>query len=308
VVFIFLLTVFPVLLTGCFTGGRETKGSKDKSVAERTITMDTLRLSRIVVPHNAAYSAVLGDLDPKELQNIDLALTIYSNNRADSLSRDSMLITFDEFMTSVIQGYYDKKISGNQELFDHFRNKEEHAEGQKLVSRLASHGINLFFRDGEFYMEPELSFIYNRLNNSLTTGSRNYLQTRMKVAKGFGSDGDVPMSAPDSIACLVIAWEDCMIKNPGYLRMNEIQSQYIDALTSYLTGSEQLPLFDTGTKVLDPKFKVSYLRFIKEHPDRESGKIVGKFYDLLSSKGFRYDEELDAFLSEVNMIPTQNPQ
>jgi hypothetical protein len=97
-----------------------------------------------------------------------------------------------------------------------------------------------------------------------------------------------------------------MQKNPDYILTNEILAQYIDAMSAYLSGMEQFPLFDPETKVAVNQYRESYLRLIKNYPDRPATQIVKRFYDLLSSKSFKYDEEVDTFLSEVNFIPTQN--
>lgn len=300
-------TLLPILLTSCFFGQQEKQSGNNKSAAEKPV-MDTFRLSQLTVPNNAAYSTVLEDLDKSDLQNIDRALIVFSNNKADSLARDSMLISFNEFMASVMQEYYDRKLLGNRELGDHFRNREDRSEAQKITTSLAKHGISLLFRDGEFYLEPDPSFICGHLDNVLTAGSRNYLKTKVDIANGFLNDDNQPVSPADSLARQVIAWEDFMLKYPEYLMKDEIQTQYADVLTAYLSGTEQLPQYDPNTKMLDPKYQSSYLRFIEEYPNRESTKIVKKYYDLLASKGFKYSEGLDSILSEVNFNPTQNSQ
>jgi hypothetical protein len=300
--------VLPILLTSCFFGQQEKQSGKNKSAAEKTTTMDSFRLSQLTVTNDAVYSSVLEDFDKGDLQNIDHALTIFTNNKADSLSRDSMLISFNEFMANVMQEYYDRKLLGNRELGDQFRNNEDRSAAQKLTDSLAKHGINVLFRDGEFYLEPDLSFLYNHLDHVLTAGSRNYLKTKVNIANGFLDSNNHPVSPPDSLALQVIAWEDFMLKYPGYLLKNEIQAQYVDVLAAYLSGTEQLPHYDPNTKMLDSSYQSSYLRYIEEYPNRESTKIVKKCYDLLASKGFKYSEGLDSILSEVNFNPTQNSQ
>ena len=302
------LSVFPFLLTACFSGQPEKKSAKEKSSAEKTNTLDAFSLSQLTVPTNAAYDAVLDDFDRSDLQNINRALTVFSNNKADSLSRDSMLISFNEFMTSAMQGYYDNKLMGNKSLIEQFGNKEDQSAAQKLISSLASHGISLSFRDGDFYLEPDLAFVYSHLDGVLTNSSRNYLQIKINIVKGFNAENNQAISPPDSLAHQIVAWEEFLLTNPGYLLKDEIQAQYVDVLAAYLSGMEQLPLFDPNTKILEPKYQSSYLHYIEDHPNLGSTKIVKKFYDLLASKEFKYDEELDSFLSEVNFIPTQNPQ
>lgn len=302
------LSVTLFLLTACFYGQPEKKSAKKKPSAEKTNKMDAFSLSQLTVPTNTAYDAVLDNFDRSDLQNINRALTVFANNKADSLSRDSMLISFNEFMTSAMQGYYDTKLMGNRSLIDQFGNKEDQPAAQKLISTLASHGISLSFKDGDFYLEPDLAFIYSNLDGVLTNSSRNYLQIKIKIAKGFVTGDSLSISPPDSLAYQIVAWEEFLQTNPGYLLKDEIQAQYADVLAAYLSGMEPLPLFDPNTKMLEPKYQASYLHYIENHPNLESTKMVRKFYDLLASKGFKYDEELDSFMSEVNFIPTQNPQ
>lgn len=303
----FWLSAVPFLLVACFSGQTEKQTARDK-LAENGNTPDLFRLTQIKVPTNAAYSAVLTDLNKNDLLNIDRAIALFTSNNADSLSRDSMLISFNEFMTDVMQEYYSGKMLGNQKLLDQFLNKEDQGEAKKLTALLAKHGIKLTFQENDFYLEPDLEFVQEHLDGALSSGSRNYLQTKINLARGIYDENQQPVSKPDSLACQMIAWEDFMAKNPGYVLKDEILAQYIDALTLYFTGLEHAPLFDPDSKIIMPEYKASYLRYLEKYPDRESTKMVKKFYDLLASKDFKYDESMDTFLSEVNFIPTQTPQ
>jgi len=304
--FLFLIAL-PLLVASCFSDKQE-KQKTDEKPAAKSLGMDTFRLTQLTVPSNAAYSSVLEDFDRSDLQNIDRALNVFANNKADSLSRDSMLISFNEYLVAVMQEYYSGKLLGNRQLMDHFESKEDPAEAQKLIASLAVHGIELTYQEGDFYLEPNLAFVYDHLEGVLTTESRNYLQTKISLSKVFLGDNNQPFSPPDSLARQVLAWEDFLVNNPEYVSKDEIQAQYIDAFTTYLSGTEQLPLFDSNTKMLEPAFQHSYIQYIEKNPNRESTKIVKKFYDLLASKGFKYEESLDTFLPEVNFIPNQNPK
>lgn len=286
------------VFSSCIWGGKDKSSAKNAATSDNPVYSDTTRLKQIIVPGNFVYSAVLDDLDKSKLQSIDLALKIFCNNKADSLSRDSMLVSFNEFMTSVMQEYYDTKLLGNKELTEHFGNREDQTESQKLTKALAIHGIQLFYRDGEFYLEQDLSFVSEKINKALSTASREYLATKIQL------NANQNLSVPDSIANQVVAWEDFQSKYPGYVMKEDIQAQYLDAIAAYLSGVEQMPLFDPNTKILHAKYHASYLRYIESYPNRESTKIVRKFYDLLTKKGYKYDGEIDTFLSEENLIPT----
>ena len=301
-----LLAIFPLLLTSCIFGQSDKQSAKDKSALDKKLRLDSAQLSQIAVPTNFAYSAILEDLDKSDLQNINRALTIFTNNKADSASRDSMLISFNEFMTTAMQGYYDTKLLGNKELIEHFGNKDDQAEARKVISSLESHGIKITFKENDFYLEPNLEFVSTQLNEALTQSSRDYLQTKLNSSKCLSLERNQSVSVPDSLAYQIIIWEDYLLKYPGYLMKDEIQSQYLDDLASYISGTEQFPLYDPATKILDPKFQSSYIRFIEEYPNRQSTKIVQKFYNMLTAKGYRYDEELDSILSEINTASIQN--
>jgi hypothetical protein len=211
-------------------------------------------------------------------------------------------------MTSVMQEFYAGKLIGNRKLMDQFENRDDQSEAKKMIASLAAHGISLSYREGDFFLEPDLAFVYSRLENALTPSSRSYLQTRIGLSKGFVSENNQPLSPPDSLAHQVVAWEDFIVKYPDYAFRDEILALYIDVLAAYLSGLEQLPLFDPSTRILNHEYQSSYLRYMEKYPNRESTKTLKKFYDLLASKGFKYDESLDSFLSEINFIPTQNPQ
>ncbi len=300
------LVTTPLVFSSCFSGHPGQSYSGNKVSGDKNNLPDSLRIDQIAVPDNATYCAILDELDKNNLQNINRSLILFSNNKADSLSRDSMFVAMNEFMTTVIQGYYDKKLMGNRKLIDHFQSKEDPAEAKRLVASLATHGINLAFRDGDFYLEPNLEFVYKKLNQVLTTTSRDYLQIKINISKGFTSGQNQRVSTPDSLAIQIVTWEDFLTKYPDYLLAGDIQAQYIDVFASYLSGTEHVPLFDPSTKMLDPKFQHSYLRYLEDYPNRESTKIVKKFYDLLVVKEFKYNESLDSFLSEVDFISPQS--
>ena len=305
--YFFLLAAVSILLTACFSGQSERQAARGKSI-EASNRLDTFRLSQLTVPSNVAFGSVLDELDKRDLRNIDRAITVFNACKADSLSRDSMLISFNEFMNAVMEQYYQGKLSGNRPLMDQFENREAQQEPKKLTAEMAAHGIGLTYRDGDFYLEPDPAFIYSHLNGVLTSSSRNYLQIKSELAKTILSDKNQPLSVPDSLARQVAVWEDFLVRNPGYVMRDEIQAQYIDVLAAYLSGTEQVPLFDPDTKLLNPDFKSSYLHYVDNFPSRESAQTVKKFYDLLAAKGFKYDETVDSFLTEVNFIPTQKPQ
>lgn len=304
---ILCLVLIPFLLTSCFSGKPEKKFSGGK-VPDPTIKLDTFRLTQITVPTNLAYSSLLDYLDRNDLHNINRALIVFANNKADSVSRDSMLISFTEFMTNVMQEFYVSKLIGNRKLMDQFENKEDQSEAKKMTALLAAHGISLSYREGDFFLEPNLSFVYSHLEGVLSPSSRSYLQTRIHLAKGFVNGNNQPLSPPDSLAYQIVAWEDFIVTYPGYAYKEEILSLYIDALAAYFSGLDQLPLFDSSTKILNQAYQASYLHYMENYPKRESAKMVKKFYDLLASKGFKYDESLDSFLSELNFIPPQGSQ
>lgn len=305
--YLLLAAAVSVLLTSCFSGQPDKQGEKGK-FAEKSGKLDSERVAKLVVSNNAAYSSILEELDRSELSNIDHAITLFVNNRADSLSRDSMLVTFNALMNDVMQEYYSTKLTGNQKMIDQFENKDDPSEARKTIASLATHGILVTYRLGDFYLEPDLELISSRLGAVLTASSRNYLKTSIQLSKGFFDEKNQPLSAPDSLAAQVFAWEDFMVKNPDYVLKDVILAQYIDVLAAYLSGIEQFPLFDPNTKMLDPAFQKSYLHYLEKYPNMESAKAVKKFYDLLASKGFKYDESMDTFLSEVNFNPIQNPQ
>ena len=305
-VYCFLLAVVTMLMTACFSGKTEKQSARGRS-AEQSSPLDTFRLSQLTLPTNVAFGSVLDELDKRDLRNIDRAITVFNACKADSLSRDSMLISFNEYLNAVMEEYYQGKLSGNRPLMDQFENREQ-PEAKKLTEEMAAHGISLTYRDGDFYLEPNSSFIYDRLGSALTSSSRNYLQIKTNLAKGMFDDKNQPLSVPDSLARQVAVWEDFLVRNPGYVMKDEIQAQYIDVLAAYLSGTEQTPLFDPDTKLLNPDFKSSYLHYVESHPTRESAQTVKKFYELLAAKGFKYDETVDSFLTEVNFIPTQKPQ
>ncbi|MCE1197533.1 MAG: hypothetical protein LWW85_01070 [Marinilabiliales bacterium] len=291
-----------VLFASCQSGANHAnngKGDHPKGGSEK--------LSNVKVTTGAQYGMILEDLDREELDNITRAMELFRNGRVDSLGRDTMFIAFNELLTNSMQSYYEKKLMGNRALMDKFESKENNEEATKLTAKLATYGISLTYREGEFYMEPSMEFLYEKLGDRLTEASKNYLQTKIGLTQELTAEGTTP-SAPDSLAREIFAWEDYMVRYPDYILKDEILAEYTDAMAAYLSGLENLPLFDPDTKELNAQFRESYLKYLKDHPGSSSSQTVKKFYDLLASKGFKYDESIDTFVSEINFNPISSPQ
>jgi hypothetical protein len=137
----------------------------------------------------------------------------------------------------------------------------------------------------------------------LTTAGKRYLNIKIDTEKTLSSGEDQSAKIAETLAQQIIDWENFNRDFPGFVASGEIQAQYLDLLTTYLSGTEQFPLFDPSTNLVNENFKLSYQSYLQKNPDSESGKIIGKFYKILADKGFKYSEELDAYLSEINLTP-----
>jgi hypothetical protein len=66
---------------------------------------DPGEIARLKISSADEYNQVLEMLNKKDLKSIDLAIKLFRNSAADSLSRDSMLVAFNDFL-SVMAGTY----------------------------------------------------------------------------------------------------------------------------------------------------------------------------------------------------------
>ncbi len=298
--FLFFIPLF--ILFSC-NNNQSNKGENRGDEAGQEGNVDVERLSGMKFDFAIDYGDALELLDKGDLQSIDVAITMFNNSTADSISRessscDSMFVGFNDFLASVIQSYYENNLNDNADLKKKLKNGEADSEISEFKEPLEKSGINLSTSEGEYYLEADQEYLYQKMNGHLSKASAQFLQLKVRDQKDpLETDGALLLS-PDSIASRLIAWEDFILSNPEYASINEAEMLYSTYLSAFLSGTDNSPVFDLDDKKLDDRFKIAYETFATTYPERKSAKVVKQYYDLISANGFKYSDKIGDFLME----------
>lgn len=273
---------------------QQTKNVDGKPVVDNVPVIDLQEVAEIRLTNPNDFRLVLEKLDPGDLNSLNLAGIVFRNCVADTLTRDSMFVVFNDFYNNVAANYPE-----NNESFSTQLSKSSSENGlNQINTHLASYGILLKSSEGISYIEPRLEFLSENYGSGLSLAYREYLTLCIKEQQApFAEDGLILIPV-DSIVSRILVWENFVSKYPDFIAIRMAQDQYTQYLGAFLTGMENSRVFDSETNHLDDKAKLGFESFVAKNPGRVSSGIVRAYLDLLESTRFNYTEKVDSFLLE----------
>ncbi len=273
---------------------QQTKNVDGKPVVDNVPVIDLQEVAEIRLTNPNDFRLVLEKLDPGDLNSLNLAGIVFRNCVADTLTRDSMFVVFNDFYNNVAANYPE-----NNESFSTQLSKSSSENGlNQINTHLASYGILLKSSEGISYIEPRLEFLSENYGSGLSLAYREYLTLCIKEQQApFAEDGLILIPV-DSIVSRILVWENFVSKYPDFIAIRMAQDQYTQCLGAFLTGMENSRVFDSETNHLDDNAKLGFESFVAKNPGSVSSGIVRAYLDLLESTRFNYTEKVDSFLLE----------
>jgi hypothetical protein len=240
------------------------------------------------------YGQILDMLDKNNLNSISIAIKLYKNAKVDSLLRDSMFADFNDFFALIANSYL--------EYNDILQNKPSVEIADSTVNRikyaLSDYGMNLTTAEGEYYLEPETDWLLKKFGDHLSSAYHEFLIISSAEQKEkFAEDGNLLISQ-DSLISRIVTWEDFIGKYPSFISINKAEDYYTQYLEAFLTGTENIKVFDPVTRKLNESSKRAFESYIKKNPGRKSSQVVKEYYNLLKSSDFLYTSKIDSFMPE----------
>ena len=289
--YIFLLSIIGFLYSCDFN---QTKSSHSNANAEGDSIVDLEKVKQMKLTSVREYHKVLDKLDKGDLASVDAAITLFKNCTIDSLSRDSMFVTFNDFFNGVAGNY----LENNENVSSQLENSPSKEAIDKLRSTLNSYGISLNSSEGTFYLEPQTEYLIQNFGSKVSQACREYLAIQSKEQKvRFAEDGTILIPI-DSLTSRIVTWENFMEKYPDFISIKMAQDQYAQYIGAYLSGMDNSRIFDPATNRLNDNSKMSFESFIQKYPDRKSTEVVKAYLELLQSTNFNYTDKVDSFLLE----------
>jgi hypothetical protein len=115
------------------------------------------------------------------------------------------------------------------------------------------------------------------------------------LEEGFSENSKLLISF-QSLGDRIITWEKYLNKYSASSLSAEAKFSYHLYLNTFITGLDNSPV--TADDILLPEMKNVYSDYIQKNNNSESGKIVEKFYSIISKNNFRLTPELDDFYEE----------
>lgn len=288
---VFYLFFSLLFLMSCNLNEKRT-GKEKQEDQEQAI--DPVKILNLKIGNADDYNQVLDLLNKKDLKSIDLALNVFRNSTADSLSRDSMLVFFNDFLSTVAGTY----LENNDSLQGKKGIDISDEATKKMKDRLSAYGMMLSTSEGDFYLEPDNDFLIKNFSEKISPAYREFLNIAAGEQKDKFAEDETILIPIDSVAKRIRVWEDFKEKYPSFISLGKAQDNYSQYLEAYLSGTDNSKAFDPESNKLKDNLKVSFEKYISENPDSKSTKVVKDYYDLLKSSGFRYSEKVDSFILE----------
>ena len=210
--------------------------------------------------------------------------------------RDSAFVEFRSFYYNVINNYYEI-FSNNQDIINKLNaNKNDDLKVQKLKIDLDQNGLRLSRTEGGYYIDEKPDYLYNTFKNYVSNTINEFLRIRSKeLEEGFSEDAKLLISFK-SLGDRITIWEKYLIKYPASPLAAEAKFSYHLYLNTFITGLDNSPV--TKDDVFLPEMKNVYSNYIQKNNNSESGKIVEKFFLIISKNNFRLTPTLDDFYTE----------
>ena len=288
---IFILLISSFLFSCNFN---QSKSSDNDSLAKGDSAVDLEKLKQMKLTNADDYRKLLDKLDQGELSSLDAATMLFKNSVADTITRDSMFVVFNDFYNSVAGSYLENNECVNSQL-----EKSPSSEAVKqLKVSLASYGIFLSSAEGTFYLEPQTGYLLKNFEPALSPAYREYLTIGSKEQQTrFAEDGTILISS-DSLTSRIMTWENFITKYPDFISIKMAQDQYSQYMGAFLAGMDNSRVFDSATNRLNDSSKVAFESFIVKNPVSNSTEVVKAYLDLLKSTNFNYNDRVDSFLLE----------
>jgi hypothetical protein len=167
---------------------------------------------------------------------------------------------------------------------------------EKFVLQLWKNGLELSQTEGNFYLSEQPGYLFYHFNGRVSPSLKQFLAIREReLAEGFSEDAGLLISF-QALGDRVATWDGYLEKYPASPQLNEAKYYYLLYLYTFLTGIDNSRVFVDGK--LAPEVKKAYQDYQSKYPDTKSGRLVGKFYQVLQAAGFKKSAVVDRFYQE----------
>ena len=244
------------------------------------------------------FREYLNKLPKHEISSISQASKEFRKSFSASTPeiKDSAFIAFRSFYYDVINSYYEV-FSNNQDIINKLNaNNNDDPQIKQLKLKLDQNGLRLSKTEGGYYIDENPNYLYVNFKNFVSPPIYEYLFNRSKeLEEGFTEEAKLLIPF-ESLGNRISTWEKYLNKYPSSPLSAEAKFSYQLYLNTFLTGLDNSPV--AIDDILLPKMKNVYSDYIQKNNSLESGRVVAKFYSILSNNNFHLTSDLDDFYKD----------
>ena len=297
------ITLVLILFLAC--NFNQPKSNESNQPVKLESGIDSVKIAMIKLNTPADFLRLLDTIDPGDLTSLDIAGILLKNCTADTLTRDSMFLVFDDFINHLSGNYLENNEMANTQL----SNAPSPQTVRLLEQMFGAHGLLLGYLDGSYYLEPQIRFLLQNYGSGLSPAYREFLSIESWEQERLFALGGKILIPGDSVISRIIRWDQFMESNHGFVSIRSAQDKYAQYLGAFLAGMEDSKVFDPETNILKDSSRISFESLVGKYPGTKSSVVVQEYLDLLKSSDFVYSEKVDSFLlKKVYGLETEEEQ
>jgi hypothetical protein len=222
---------------------------------------------------------------------------------------DTAFVAFREFYYTEINEY-NEQLETLYPNLNELMNDPDTKEFRDLMTLLQLCGSELRQSEGFFYIDQQPDYFKSIFSEAASSELKEYLEIRSKeLSEGFSEDAGLLISF-EQLYDRIVRWEKFIAVNPDFILTPEIKGSLSMYLSTLMTGMDNTPAFDYESGKLLPELQFIYTKAIQKNDNRNSTKVLRKYYDYLKANAFVEPLDMAAFLDGIgyySMMGVQPP-
>jgi hypothetical protein len=181
-----------------------------------------------------------------------------------------------------------------------FKNIEtiEDADLKQLLTDVRDGGYKIETAEGMYY--PVIDYeLYNAFSPNVTKDIAAYINIMGTESKEVPAKDAAIIIGWDKVVNRSMQQEQFITENPNSVKLTDIQGLHKKYLQFTYLGSNNTPLFNYDSKMIEPDAKKAYTEAISNNQNSEYLTNLSKFLDLVNKNNGKLTDEVDQFRKSV---------
>jgi hypothetical protein len=147
-------------------------------------------------------------------------------------------------------------------------------------------GVWAYGAEGDLYLEVSEGNLVRRFGDRLGPAMSDFMQiVALQQTRPYAGDGSLMISW-DGLGNRVASTDRFLSEHPGTLPYEMMKDWHGRHLGFYMLGGPNTPAFEWRTKVLDPRVRSSYQRYVTTYGSTTTGRLIAEYLAVLEKNGW----------------------